>query len=141
MSKEVKVFSTRDNRTQVFTVDDNVTTFSELKAAISGVEFSGMKVVVKETRNTLESGNAQLPSGNFTLYLFPEKVKSGFGSDQDGDEENLEHSVVAAIRAMQRRINNIIDEAVEDPGFADEVDEESVRLAEDVAQARQELGI
>lgn len=41
------------------------------------VEYNGMKMVVSESSVTLESDEAQLPTGPFTLMLLPGKVKSG----------------------------------------------------------------
>jgi hypothetical protein len=36
-----------------------------------------MKAVIKETKVTLENELATLPEGEFTVFLFPNKVKSG----------------------------------------------------------------
>jgi len=36
-----------------------------------------MKVTVRETRVDLSHEDAELPTGNFTIFLFPNKVKSG----------------------------------------------------------------
>jgi hypothetical protein len=61
----------------------------------------GMKAVVGETEVTLESNDAVLPTGNFTLFLLPQKVKSGLeesyeDSYNDEDEDETEESVVVA---------------------------------------------
>ncbi len=47
-----------------------------------GVQHDGMKAIVGETRNTLESSEAQLPEGDFTLYLMQKKSKAGLTDDQ-----------------------------------------------------------
>jgi hypothetical protein len=41
------------------------------------IQFSNMKAVVGESRVTLESPMAELPQGDFTLFLMPKKTKSG----------------------------------------------------------------
>jgi len=41
------------------------------------VKWDGMRVVVRETKNTLQDDAALLPAGDFVLFLVPEKVKSG----------------------------------------------------------------
>lgn len=60
----------------------------------------GMKAVIGETEVTLESNDAVLPSGNFTLFLLPQKVKSGFEDSYedsyDEDEDETEESVAPA---------------------------------------------
>lgn len=43
----------------------------------SNVSYSGMKAVIGENKHTLESENALLPDGDFTLFLMPIKTKSG----------------------------------------------------------------
>jgi hypothetical protein len=42
-----------------------------------GVNFDKMKVIVGETKNTLEADIALVPSTSYTLYLYPIKVKAG----------------------------------------------------------------
>lgn len=56
-------------------------TFGELKKEMSTVKWDGMRVVVRETKNTLQDPSALLPAGDFVLFLVPEKVKSG-GKDK-----------------------------------------------------------
>ncbi len=52
-------------------------TFGELKKEMNNVKWDGMRVVVRETKNTLQDDGALLPAGDFVLFLVPEKVKSG----------------------------------------------------------------
>lgn len=58
----------------------------------------GMKAVIGETEVTLESNDAVLPTGNFTLFLLPQKVKSGFEESYEDsyDEDEIEESVAPA---------------------------------------------
>lgn len=54
-------------------------TWAQLQEDLSsnGIPFTGMKAVIGENQNTLESSQAQLIDGEMTLFLVPNKVKSG----------------------------------------------------------------
>jgi len=73
--RTVKVFSTQANDRQEFSTD--VSTWGELKNVIGGMYQNGMKGQISQTKQTLEHDAAQLPEGDFTLFLVPTKVKSG----------------------------------------------------------------
>ena len=75
--RNITIFSTRGSRRN--TIQSDATTWGELQADLSDaeVEYSGFKAIVSSTQNTLESLEAQLPEGDFTLMLIPGKVKSG----------------------------------------------------------------
>lgn len=76
-TRTVKVFSTvGSNKSQCETSATNWETLQE-ELAGKGVLLSGMKAIVGGSEVTLESPNAQLPSGDFMLFLVPDKVKSG----------------------------------------------------------------
>ena len=51
-------------------------TFGELKKEI-GMNFEGQKVIIRETRHTLEDDEARLPLQDFNLFVYPLKVKNG----------------------------------------------------------------
>jgi hypothetical protein len=55
----------------------NASTFGELKKEMRQVKWSGMRVVERSTKTTLQMDDAVLPQGEFVLFLVPEKVKSG----------------------------------------------------------------
>jgi hypothetical protein len=55
----------------------NAVTFGELKKELRQVKWSGMRVVERSTKTTLQMDEAVLPQGEFLLFLVPEKVKSG----------------------------------------------------------------
>lgn len=76
-TRKVLVFSTTGQNGKEVTTDSK--TWEQLKRALSSnsVTHSGMKAVVGESKVTLESPNAELPTGNFTLFLMPKKTKSG----------------------------------------------------------------
>lgn len=76
--RTIIVVSTRGaNVRKTITTDAN--TWGELKPVIEGegVSVDDMKATVRETKQSLELDGAQLPSGDFTLFLTPGKVKSG----------------------------------------------------------------
>lgn len=52
-------------------------TFGELKKELRQVKWSGMRVVERASKATLQMEDAVLPQGDFVLFLVPEKVKSG----------------------------------------------------------------
>ena len=52
-------------------------TFEELKKEMGNIKWSGMRVVERATKVTLQAPDALLPAGDFVLFLVPEKVKSG----------------------------------------------------------------
>ena len=52
-------------------------TFGQLKKELRQVKWSGMRVVERATKTTLQMDDAVLPQGEFLLFLVPEKVKSG----------------------------------------------------------------
>lgn len=53
--------------------------WSELKTAIqnAGISTNNMKAMIRDSRVTLEHGDAVIPNADFTLMLTPGKVKSG----------------------------------------------------------------
>jgi hypothetical protein len=75
--RKVNVFSTSAN--EVKSVMSNATTWGALKAELGSQVNDNMKVTVRETRNDLVDDNAILPEGEFTIFLFPAKIKSGYG--------------------------------------------------------------
>lgn len=88
--RTIKIYSTVGTAGEVVT---NVTTLRELKPLLRDrdIDYSGMKLVVGETRNELSIDEAVLPEGDFKLYLMPQKTKSG-GIDDDIEriEDKLE---------------------------------------------------
>lgn len=65
-------------------IQTEATTWAELKSDMedAGISTSGMKGVVRETKVSLEAGDAQIPTSNFTVMLFTGKIKSGFDNAQ-----------------------------------------------------------
>jgi len=52
-------------------------TFGELKKEMKQVKWTGMRVVERASKTTLQMDDAILPQGDFLLFLVAEKVKSG----------------------------------------------------------------
>lgn len=77
MSRRVIVYSNiGDNVKEIMS---NATVWEGLQGDLitANIPFSGMRAVVGSTQVTLESSQAQLPEGDFDLFLMPMKVKSG----------------------------------------------------------------
>ena len=64
------------------TIDKKISavTFGELKKEVE-MTFASQKVIIRESRLTLEDDSAHLPLTDFTLFVYPLKVKSGGGVD------------------------------------------------------------
>lgn len=75
--KKVTVFSTGGGTGKI--VESNATTWAELQKELTaaGVSHSSMKAVNGNNKTTLESPDASLGEGDFNLFLFPVKTKSG----------------------------------------------------------------
>jgi hypothetical protein len=73
----VRVYNTRTQAQK--TIETSVTKWGELKEVLNGqgVETHNLKAINGETEVTYDSPDAILPDNDFTLFLIPEKVKSG----------------------------------------------------------------
>lgn len=76
--RTIKVFSTETSVLKE--INSSATTWGELQTELkaANIDPSNMKGMVKESKTTLENTGAVLPEGNFTLFLTPTKVKSGW---------------------------------------------------------------
>jgi len=59
-------------------------TYGELKKELTNVKWSGMRVVERTNKTTLQHTDAVLPATDFVLFLVPEKVKAGLGNKKNG---------------------------------------------------------
>lgn len=86
-------------------IESNARTWGQLKEELSqnGINTDGMKGVTEETRNTLESSDAVLPEGEFTVHLFTAKIKSGNGID-----------MAQLMSDLQAKLNDAFNELIED---------------------------
>lgn len=73
--RKVTVVSTQANERNE--INSDATTWGALRNEISHLMTGEMKVTVRETRVDLSHEEAELPTGDFTIFLFPSKVKSG----------------------------------------------------------------
>lgn len=75
-NRTILVHSTKTRAEQEITTD--VSTWGELKKLINpDFNVGNAKCMVRENRTTLENAQAELPDGDFTLFVYPDKVKSG----------------------------------------------------------------
>lgn len=83
MTRKVVVFNMGDNSRQE--VQTSVTTWKQLLDNYPGIRnmvASDMKVVIKQTKTTIESDESVLPDDrDITIYLTPGKVKAGAKAD------------------------------------------------------------
>lgn len=78
--RKVTIYSNKTRATQE--INTNVSTWGELKSLINeDMMVSSARCMVKENRMTLESAQAVLPTGDFIVYVYPTKVKSGITED------------------------------------------------------------
>lgn len=76
MTRIIKIYSTTG---QGGNIETNVTTLGELKPILEdrGINFSNMKMLLGDTKNEVSLDEAVLPTGNFKIFLVPQKTKSG----------------------------------------------------------------
>ena len=101
MTRKIKIYTTAG---MPGTIETNVTTLGQLKPLLSQreINYSGMKMLVGETKNELSVDEATLPEGDFKLYLMPAKTKSGV--DFDEMEENISH-IFSTVERLERKID------------------------------------
>jgi hypothetical protein len=125
--RTIRVISTQAD--SAISIESNATTWSQLKEEL-GARFSGvsdMKAIVRETRVTLESPEAQLPEGNFTIILSMKKIASG-----------VRYSI-SQLREIRTKLNNVFADLLGDVASEEEeeVEEEDVNALQ--AEERAEI--
>lgn len=80
-------------------------TFGELKNELSDINFDGMRVVERSTKNTIEMDEAILPATDFLLFVVPEKVKSGKPTTKF-DVETASYNELRSHISMLNRVKN-----------------------------------
>ena len=85
-TRKIVVYSSATQRANDVMTD--ATTWGVLKSKLSmdGLLTGQMKAIIGQTKLTLDHVDAELPEGDFQLFLVPEKTKSGSG---DVDAEAL----------------------------------------------------
>jgi len=117
--RTVNVVSTKGSLKQIQT---NASVWSQLVKDFEEQGFSvdGLKAIVAETKNTLESGDAVLPTGNFTLFLSPINIKAGADSDNQyefdytlADVDDLSYTQLRAeLKAIRTQASELEDDNV-----------------------------
>jgi len=90
MARRIITYSTLgDNMKEVFS---SAMTWGDLQPDLvsAGVRFEGLKAMTNPGQVTLESLQAELPEGEFQLFLMPQKVKSGYDDDELIDDDESE---------------------------------------------------
>jgi len=87
--RKVTIYSTIGNDMKEVMVSSM--NWGDLQGELSrnGVNSNGMKAIIGDSQLTLESNQAELPMGDFTLFFMPQKVKSGAWNDDEDDEPRL----------------------------------------------------
>lgn len=99
------------------TVNTSASTWGELRSDLgrAGIESNGMKALIKESKLTLDVADAQLPGEDFTLFLFPGKVKSGIDEDVAREIERVKGIMLEDTKKNIGVLNSIQDKLM-DPG-------------------------
>ena len=86
---QVSVFNTVGSNESV--IEFNGTTWADLQSVLreNSISYRDMSAIIGETQVTLESPQAQTPTTDFSLFLLPVEVKSGFEDDVSFDD-NME---------------------------------------------------
>lgn len=125
--RTIRVISTQSDRAQ--SIESSASTWGELQSALSGIisNVNDMKAIVRETRVSLESSEAQLPEGNFTVILSMKKIASG-------NETRYSDS---QLKELRTKLNNLFNDLLEEDedenpanGISAEEDRDIARLRE-----------
>lgn len=101
--RKIEVINTADASLSK-SFESDATTYGQIKNEL-GVAPGSMKVVVRETKVTLEADDAVLPEGDFTLYLFPGKVKSGWDDYDAADEDDVDYEAQTKLDTLNAKLN------------------------------------
>lgn len=91
--REITIYNTVGQNKQTIMSDAN--TWGQLQEQLHqrNINTSNMKTVIGETQLSLESPQGALLDGPFTLFMMPQKVKSG-----GGDTHGVEQPTTAPVR-------------------------------------------
>jgi len=128
--RNIRVISSQTNTAK--TVTSSASNWGDLKNELSA-HFNGigdMKAIVRDTRVTLESNDATLPTGDFTIILSMKKIASG--SDSENNTTRYRDGI---LRELRTKLNNIFDDLLGE----EEEEELKNNLTEDDEDALQDL--
>lgn len=129
-------------------ISTSATTFGQLQEEVgSRINFSGTKTMIRETKTSLESVDSVLPSGDFVLFVLPQKTKAGFDpamfsnsasgilqaigaayNEQSVLIKRLEDRLVNMERLLQSSQESFLPTTLKADSFFDDNDEEEDEL-------------
>jgi len=126
--RTIRVISTQSDRAQ--SVESAASTWGELQSALSGIisNVNDMKAIVRETRVSLESPEAQLPEGNFTVILSMKKIASG----------NETRYTDSQLKELRTKLNNLFNDLLEEDEDETPVNGISAEEDRDIARLREQ---
>lgn len=129
-TRTVTTITTSGSKSELRTA---ATTWGELKVDLSNADIptDGMKALLKDSKLTLDVNDATLPQGDFKLFLFPGKVKSG---NLELLETYDEDELLAAYARITTRVNNVIAEEL---GITEILNKKTVGVDPDVVEMQQ----
>lgn len=103
--RTIRVISSQSDRAK--TVESAATTWSQLQSDLSAhiSDIGNMKAIIRETRVSLESPEAQLPEGNFTVILSMKKIASG-------SNDNGTRYTDSQIRELRTKLQNLFEDVL-----------------------------
>lgn len=103
--RTIRVISSQSDRAK--SVESAATTWSQLQSDLSShiSDIQNMKAIVRETRVSLESPEAQLPEGNFTVILSMKKIASG-------SNDNGTRYTDSQIRELRTKLQNLFEDVL-----------------------------
>lgn len=100
--REVTLFYTQSNERK--TLLSSAKTWGDLSNEI-GESFAKSKVVLQESRLTLENTEAMLPNNPFTLFVFPRQSKAGV-SNKDRDWSKMKYNELRSVASKLNKTKN-----------------------------------
>ena len=105
-TRKITIYSTQAKSSQ--TIETSASTWGELKGELSDV--GNVRAVVRETRNSLDTPSSKLPDQDFTLFMYPERVKSG----NDEVQVAVKKKTVKVHKVKEAEWDSTADKEVED---------------------------
>ena len=109
MSQRIVVYKNSNGQNKTYT-DQGFKTWGELKQVLinDGLWGSNLEAVIHEGRRSLKIDSAELPSGDFTLYLVAQKMKSGNDDQLSEVLANTVAEVVEILGDTEKQITSAI---------------------------------
>lgn len=103
--RTIRVISSQSDRAK--SVESAAATWGQLQSDLSShiSDIGNMKAIVRETRVSLESPEAQLPESNFTVILSMKKIASG-------SNDNGTRYTDSQIRELRTKLQNLFEDVL-----------------------------